>query len=328
MGGCDSKYPSHRGVVLAYKVCRACCAPDSMQEYLDSAAEGLRVAQTLYGVYEHGPTVKQLIKLDRDAASRQIRREQGMPYITDRGRNYNVSPAWAAKRGRAAVARHVAAGALAESMAHASMSSRFMKRARTSRPGLIGDKEVKYVDVLVNVNPSTTLTGAQVLLNDVPQGTGIGDRLADRVFPSKIKGNFIVTSSVAATQDTTIRFLIVWDKNTNGAAPAWTDIINNTAPPVSDPVFGFHKMEYKRRFTVIFDKTIIMPLYNAGNPDCVQRLSFSKNLKKRGCMETQYTATGGGISDIESGSLYLISVSNQTSGTPLIYGETRFTYTG
>ncbi len=221
-------------------------------------------------------------------------------------------------------------------MANAMAASGYVSSLKRSRPGAGGNysglhmgKEMKYVDT--RVPAATLVTSAAPLLyhlNEVDQGTGVSERLADRTWGHQIKWNLVFDQRAADLLPTKIRCLIVYDRNTNGAVPSITDILNVPTGTLYSTNL-FYKQEYKRRFTVLGDQTICFGIYNAGNPKNSHKMYGQATLKGNHKV-TQFTATGGGISDIEAGSIYLVIVSTQATALqqPHVVGTTRYTFVG
>lgn len=146
-------------------------------------------------------------------------------------------------------------------------------------------------------------------LNVILQGATFYNRIGAKVTIKSIqmKANFIL--AVAAT-NTVCRYMIVYDKQTNGAFPALGDILetNDTLGLTFDAGLN---MTNRSRFSMLRDKTF--PL-DAGSGIAAHCSEYIK-----GRWETEFSTTTGTIGDIRSGAIYFIAFTNGLGGHDAAY---------
>lgn len=200
-------------------------------------------------------------------------------------------------------------------------------RAGSARIGMFGNPrvaEVKSVDTVVptsdlaniaavvGAEPATIPFTGLTELNQIFKGTDFYERIGSKINMRSIH----VTFNVQFTKETeggapyplVFRYLIIYDRQTNGAFPLIGDILNaNVAAGTLD--LGFYDSIFipnKDRFSILRDKyftvddvnTSIVPVseYIAGN------------------FETTFKSSDGDIGDINTGAVYFICFQNVTPG--------------
>lgn len=137
-------------------------------------------------------------------------------------------------------------------------------------------------------------------LNLVAQGAAVYNRVGTRVNFKSIQVRFMVSGQTAATVNAILRCIIVYDRQTNGAAPAIGTIFSDvtTAGAATTTFHSGLSIVNRSRFSIIRDEMI--PMSFGG--DSV------KNYKTyaQGNWATEYSANGGTITDIASGGIYII----------------------
>lgn len=169
-------------------------------------------------------------------------------------------------------------------------------------------KTIDTDTVLSNVS----LVGAVQLLNGVAQGTDFTDRIGRKIILKSLffRVNFFPSATTAAPTGTTVRLLIVYDCQTNGAAPLVSDILQsgNYDSPIN--------LNNRDRFKVLYDKFIMMcaTAYTAGTlaagDPCPKMLTKYKKMY----MEQIFGGTANTVGSIQTGSIYamLIASANNT----------------
>lgn len=174
-----------------------------------------------------------------------------------------------------------------------------------------GRTELKTIDtdtVLSNIASA----GALQLLNGVDQGTDYTQRIGRKIILKSLffRVNFFPSATTASPTGTICRLLIVYDCQTNSAAPAVTDILQ--AAEYDAPM----NLNNRDRFKVIYDKYIMMcatayttGALTAGDP-CPKMLSKYKKMS----LEEIFSGTANTVGSIATGSIYamLIASSNNT----------------
>jgi len=181
---------------------------------------------------------------------------------------------------------------------NASMSAKGLNRRG------VASRETGFVDVAPAVYALNT-TGSIALLNIVPQGTSVSQRVGKKIALKSLQCRGIMANLFSATGND-VAFLIVYDKRPTGSLPAITDIL------VTSTAASFNNDANSGRFEILkrVDDELIGN-FSAGTnltADSYKSADFWLDLKGR---PTVYKAAGtGAIGDIEQGALYLITVGN------------------
>lgn len=200
-----------------------------------------------------------------------------------------------------------------------------MQQAPLSNRGWINDgSEVKYRDLAAATYPCDT-TGSVTVLNGVARGDDPTQRNGNvinmkscRVFGLIYPQDFDVNPNLA-------RIMLVWDAQPNsGSLPGITAILNQSTSISST------NLDNRMRFTILRDyKTPLAAMSTtatqsfAGAPT-VDELDWYVKIPQR----TYYSGNGEEISNIATGSLLLVTIGNQASGTgtnALLTTRIRFT---
>jgi len=182
--------------------------------------------------------------------------------------------------------------------------------------------EKKNFDVdLTLVNAIATPIGSQdwsptiTLLNGIAQGATETTRVGRKCQLVKISANWTALIPPAATGGCSLRFRIVYDKQTNGAAPTIAQVfaVNN--------YHSANNLANSDRFITLVDE-ITPPLSIQGDTQVSGK--FSRRLG----LETMFSAAPGVVASITSGSMYLfVSQSGgalNSSPNLNLYVRTRF----
>lgn len=167
-----------------------------------------------------------------------------------------------------------------------------------------GRTELKTIDQS-GQNSTITAAGTVTLLNGIGQGTDYTQRIGRQVLLKAI--NFKIDIRLAGLTTgagETVRCLLVYDCQTNAAAPAVTDILN-TATPLS-PM----NLNNRDRFKVL--KDWIVPLevsqYTAGVLNAGSPMRHVKKTYKRISMDMIFGATGSTVGSINTGGIFLLMI--------------------
>ena len=143
-------------------------------------------------------------------------------------------------------------------------------------------------------------------INTLEQGNGVSQRIGNKVVIKSImiQGMIAAPVTVDATDTGGVRVIVVYDKQTNGAAPAITEIIGNVST-AGGYATGFNspiKITNKNRFVVLRDH--IFPM--GGNIDQASH-SFKWFIKKQ--LETTYSSTSSPptVANITTGAIFLLT---------------------
>lgn len=193
--------------------------------------------------------------------------------------------------------------------------------------------EKKVVDIApTQYSPETTGTQLQ-LLNGCIAGSQNYNRIGRKIHMKSLQIHGEIHNTDASSGPVVVRLLIVYDKQSNGAAPTLAMIITSQtiAGATSSSVFDMVNLDNRDRFEIIRDKYYPLGVidntatqtYANGPGNCVVN-----EFIPLGGRETTYNAgTAGTVGDIQSGALYMFLVSNQTAAagaTSVLGFRTRF----
>ena len=96
-----------------------------------------------------------------------------------------------------------------------------------NRPGGLGP-ELKTIDVTTTSISPVTVAGANVLLNGVAQGSDYTNRIGRKVLLKSLlfRANMYPVLNTGSPVGCTIRIMLVYDSQTNGALAAVSDVLN------------------------------------------------------------------------------------------------------
>jgi len=124
----------------------------------------------------------------------------------------------------------------------------------------------------------------------------------------------VFAKAATTTLESPMRFMIVYDKQTNAATPTVAAILQ------SDNIFGLQNLDNSNRFVVIMDKT-----FRFGSVDQTS-VVYSKYKKVN--LPVQFnTGSAGTVGDIQTGGLFLVTWSPQiTTALPIGSCTTRIRF--
>jgi len=146
---------------------------------------------------------------------------------------------------------------------------------------------------------------AAILLNGISAGTNFINRVGRKIVTESIQLKLSLNGFTTLSKD--IRVLVVYDKQTNQAAPALSDVMFVTGT-VADPLI--HKnYDNLQRFTILMDEL------HSTSPNGTTNLKVERFIKCK--LPTRYDGNGALITDITSGGLYLFVWDGNSGGTNL-----------
>lgn len=174
--------------------------------------------------------------------------------------------------------------------------------ARVSYGVRPGTKELKFIDSTPSIDPPLNAGfTAPTILNACIAGPLATNRIGRKI---KMESLFIRWGfNLAATSvgGSPFRILIVYDKQTNAAAPTITNVL------LTDDIDSPMNLSNRDRFVVIMDK--LTPPISVASTFAVQGKKFI-NLKG---LETMYNTTEGGtVADVTTGGLFLFACQRGT----------------
>ena len=206
--------------------------------------------------------------------------------------------------------------------------------AQRNRGAMAMRGEKKVIDINTTSFAVET-TGTQLqLLNGCAPGSQNFNRIGRKITMKSLQIRGRVQFKDTTGGPTQVRMIVVYDKQPNGAAPTFANIISsqNIAGTIDSLISCFPNLDNRDRFEIIRDRMYesgviqdtATQAYAAGMPLC----TISEFIPL-GARDTQFNAgTAGTIGDITSGSLYVFFISNQANANGvdvLCAFRTRFT---
>lgn len=178
-------------------------------------------------------------------------------------------------------------------------------------------KELKALDTTINQAFKVAGGPPPVTTLNLPvNGAELYQRIGRKIYMKSLHFRGVVFNTAAAAQDF-VRILILYDSNPNGAAPAYTDILQDSTAGAGTNFFSHLNLINRERFKVIRDWHRVMPLTTAANTEssvpetnCFH-LDWWIPLKG---LETIFNGTNGGtIGDISTGAVIIMTFGCNTS---------------
>lgn len=182
--------------------------------------------------------------------------------------------------------------------------------------------ERKTIDVNTASYVSDT-TGTVTLLNGVATGTDFTDRIGRKI----ICRSLYITGMISPVDNTTAanlaRLIVVYDNQTNGAAPAVTDILKEAT------ACSQLNLNNRDRFVVLCNKTWAQ---GSVSDTATQAFSNSPNtfkvkIYKKLRHEVLFNGTTAAVGSIATGAIWMITIGSATAnngGTFSVSTRTRF----
>jgi len=189
--------------------------------------------------------------------------------------------------------------------------------------------EVKSIDVPVGTY-NLNLLAAIVPLNLVATGTAgssFFNRVGRRIEMKSLLMKAVILPLRTTTVQDYVRVMIVYDRQSNGAAPSISDILQTTSATGANTttVYSDINLNNRDRFSILRDHRIYLPsvtdtagVLTAVGP--VDPISLTFNVKdyiKLKGLVTQYKADSNPpvLSDLATGGLFLVTLGTQVGGT-------------
>lgn len=177
-----------------------------------------------------------------------------------------------------------------------------------------GSAERKTVD-LTSATYACDTTGTVTLLN----GVAIGDDFTDRDGRRTTMKSLFIRGTVypidETTEPTLARIIVVYDRQSNGAAPVFADLLTVTTS------VAHLNLNNRSRFQIIADEQFFIGKVTttatqtyAGSPT-----GHSVNIFRKLNLETQFSGTGATVASIATGSIYMFTVGNQAVNAGCIF---------
>ena len=149
----------------------------------------------------------------------------------------------------------------------------------------------------------------------------------------------IFPTNANANDDDYCRIAVVYDRQSNGAAPAYADIFlatDNAGTTVANSHAPFnHDNQY--RFKVLYDEAFYLPMTDAGGDLTSNSIPYTVGMKQMNLkrkihlqnLPVQFTGDTAAIASFATGSLYLVTIARLTPVATFSYscnGHTRVVF--
>ena len=164
--------------------------------------------------------------------------------------------------------------------------------------------ELKVIDTDLSAITGFDTTGSVTLLNGIAQGTDYNTRIGRKFTMKTLYCRMSLQPGATAANIALARFIVVYDRQSNGAAPLITDVLT----AINDS--SLNNLTNRDRFVIITDK-----VYKVGLSTSMEsgRQVWKKYLKCN--LEVTNGGTGATIASIQTGSLYLLTMGDKAAGT-------------
>lgn len=192
--------------------------------------------------------------------------------------------------------------------------------------------ETKSIDT-VNGQYALNTTGTVNILNAIAPGSSYFNRVGRRIEMKSLqmKGWLKPIPAQDSPVTQTGRIIIVYDRQTNGAAPVYADVIKSQGAiltSTSSEIKDFINLDNRDRFQIIRDIEFCLPSCDrAANSDVTiqgvsthgngtgEAFQFNEFIKLKGLV-TQYKADSANpvVGDVATGGLFILSRGNAAAG--------------
>lgn len=144
-------------------------------------------------------------------------------------------------------------------------------------------------------------TPAVILLTTIANGSGSSDRVGKRIQYHDIELKWLWLSN-ASHLNNSANFMIVYDSSPNGALPAYTDILRDSA------VTSLQNSDTRGRFTILFETQYSDTYQTTATAAFAQNYGPVHGHKIIRCKKmAHFIGTDSTIASIEKGALYLVT---------------------
>lgn len=191
----------------------------------------------------------------------------------------------------------------------------YMSRGRYLHQSIlsaVGSKEMKFNDYEITTPSALGLYSAATVasaINGIASGTDYNQRIGRIINLQSLEFSYDVRCDFAANAYTATKVVIVYDKQTNGAAPFYSDMYFTTA------LHSRKNVNNEDRFVILHEEIICQGIgETASVPGAMQNSIVRRKgyIKLRG-LKTMYTGVGGTVGSIDSGGLFVVAVNDNGS---------------
>lgn len=181
--------------------------------------------------------------------------------------------------------------------------------------------EVKTLDVsvaqfnppsapaVVYSEPNVVFTG-MTCLNEILQGNTYFTRVGSKAVMRSVELDFTMFDTNVAPAATNVRWMLVYDRQSSGAAPAIGEVLQDANPAAAVTFNSGINMQNRSRFMVLRDQRETL--------DSAQALSKPIHAFVRTRLDFEYRGTAGAITDLATGALLFLCFYDNAGISPLI----------
>jgi len=160
------------------------------------------------------------------------------------------------------------------------------------------------VDVTL-ANYNIDATGTITLLNGIAEGDDFTNRNGRSVRLLSLQLRGFATATIATGLAQLGRVILFWDNATIGVIPAISDVLSTTTSSYSP-----YNMVNVNRFTILYDHQFAL---DSNSTTFSRAEEISANIKLNAV--TRFINTGGTITGIQSGGLFMITLGSLVAGS-------------
>lgn len=182
-------------------------------------------------------------------------------------------------------------------------------------------RELKWVEYfnIAAIAASASFVGA--LVNDPLQGTNESERIGRRIQMVYLDVKFIYVPNALSTLDQLLRVIIFIDRQANGTTPSTASLVANSST-ASQTIIS-HRYESNRdRYRFLHDQ-----VYTSNyNGESIIKRHFTIPLSGRDSKVTFSTLSAGTVADINTNSMWVYFVTDQSANQPTFSLSTRLRF--
>lgn len=177
----------------------------------------------------------------------------------------------------------------------------YKAKPRYAKPSIPMVKVEKKVNDIATAAYACDTTGSVTALNLIDEGTGDSARIGRKIQLTSVQIRGFIQPADADTGDSMVRVMLVWDKQVNGVIATIANILSAATAN------SFMNLDNRERFKVVCDEKFTLQQFNVASSLSGSALPLVDVYKKFSGV-TIYDGTGGGIADINTGAMYLVTI--------------------